>query len=330
LTLLPPAAIFSSVRVLSLVVLIIVAIAAAFIFIPAVQGLVVPMPGTIRTLIRESEAKPPAGGVVHRDLVYRDGTFRDQHLDIYEPLAEFSGGTPPIVVFFHGGSWIHGDKITIRVVDRFLRRMREAGYFVAAVNYTTNLLRGFEGPLENSRVAMRWLAAEAPRYGYDAHNMGLYGVSAGGHLALLAVSTMEHDGFSPAFVFAECAPTDLVAMKEGEAYDHSFTFRLFSDTRLRELSPIHHIGDALPPVLLFHGGEDRTVDVRQSERYAAALEAAGRPVTLIVYPEGDHAFLNLPDEMWYRQETTGLAWFDLHFRRGSASSADAPEDKTVR
>ena len=56
------------------------------------------------------------------------------------------------------------------------------------------------------------------------------------------------------------------------------------------------------------------MDVRQSERYAAALEEAGRPVNLIVYPEGDHAFLNLSDEMWYRQETTGLAWFELHFR----------------
>ena len=330
MTLVPPAAIFTPVRVLSILVVTIVALAAAFIFIPAVQGLVVPMPGTIRTLVRESEAKPPAGGVVHRDLVYRDGAFRDQHVDIYEPLAEFSGGTPPIVVFFHGGSWIHGDKITIRVVDRFLRRMREAGYFVAAVNYTTNLLRGFEGPLDNTRVAIRWLAEQASRYGYDRHNMGLYGVSAGGHLALLAVSTMEHDGFSPAFVFAECAPTDLVAMKEGEAFEHSFTFRFFSERRLRELSPLHHINDALPPVLLFHGGRDQTVHVRQSERYAAALKEAGRPVDLIVYPEGDHAFLNLSDEMWYRQETTGLAWFDLHFRQNPAAGTAAPEDRTAR
>jgi acetyl esterase/lipase len=308
-------AIFSFVRLAAAILLLVIATAAAFIFVPAVQGLVVPMPGTIRTLVHESERKPPAGGVVHRDLVYRRGRFDEQRLDLYEPLAPFTGGEPPIVVFFHGGSWIHGDKITIRVVDRFLRRMREAGYFVAAVNYTTSVLRGLAGPLENTREAIRWLAENAARFGYDPENMGLYGVSSGGHLALLAASTMEQEEFSLAFVFAECAPTDLIGMKNGDAFEHSGVFRLFPERRLRELSPIHHIDDRLPPVLIFHGGQDRTVHVRQSERYAAALEEAGRPVDLVVYPEGDHAFLNLSDEMWYKQETRGLAWFDRHFRR---------------
>jgi triacylglycerol lipase len=303
------------VRVAAVILLVILAVAAAFIFVPAVQGLVVPMPGTIRTLVQESEQKPPVEGTVHRDLVYRRGRMGAQHLDIYEPLASFAGGEPPIVVFLHGGSWIHGDKITIRVVDRFLRRMREAGYYVAAVNYTTTVLRGLGGPLENTRRAVRWLAENAERFGYDADNMGLYGVSSGGHLALLAASTMEQEEFSLAFVFAECAPTDLIGMKNGDAFEHSGVFRLFPERRLRELSPIHHINDRLPPVLIFHGGQDRTVHVRQSERYAAALEEAGLPVELVIYPEGDHAFLNLSDEMWYKQETRGLAWFDRQFRR---------------
>lgn len=302
-------------RVAAVVLLVVLAVAAAFIFVPAVQGLVVPMPGTIRTLVQESEQKPPVEGTVHRDLVYRRGRIGTQHLDIYEPLASFTGGEPPIVVFLHGGSWIHGDKITIRVVDRFLRRMREAGYYVAAVNYTTTVLRGLGGPLENTRLAIRWLAENAERFGYDADNMGLYGVSSGGHLALLAASTMEQDEFSLAFVFAECAPTDLIGMRNGDAFEHSGVFRLFPEGRLRELSPIHHIDDRLPPVLIFHGGQDRTVHVRQSERYAAALDEAGLPVELVIYPEGDHAFLNLSDEMWYKQETRGLAWFDRQFRR---------------
>jgi len=74
--------------------------------------------------------------------------------------------------------------------------MREAGYFVAAVNYTTTVLGGINGPVENTKAAVRRLAEEADRFGYDPQNMGLYGVSAGGHLGLLAGSTMESDAFS--------------------------------------------------------------------------------------------------------------------------------------
>jgi acetyl esterase/lipase len=331
------------------IVLIVLTTAAAFVFIPALQGVFLPMPGTIRRLVRESAAKPPPAGNVHTDLVYHRDWARRQRLDIYEPLAPYapvvapqptgpsgaedgaegvsgarSGAEelrPPLVVFLHGGSWIHGDKITIRVVDRFLRRMREEGFFVAAVNYTTTLLRGFAGPVSNTERALEWLGENADRFGYDPHNMGLYGVSSGGHLALLVGSTMECGSCSFAFLFGECAPTDLVAMREGDAFENSRSFRFFRTEELRRLSPMSYVerpedaGTArqLPPILLYHGAADRTVHVRQAERYAAAVEAAGGDVELVVYPEGDHAFLNMSDDAWYEQETRGLRFFRERF-----------------
>jgi acetyl esterase/lipase len=301
------------VKTVAIILIFGLAVAAVFLFVPGFRGLLMPMPNTVQSMVRESRNKPPVEGVVHRDLVYRDVRLKEHHLDLYEPLGEFSAGRPPVVVFFHGGSWIHGDKITIRIIDRFLRRMRKRGYFVAAVNYTTWLHKGLEGPLENSRAAIEWLASQAERFGYDPHNLGLYGVSAGGHLALMTGSTMRDEAYSFAFMFGECAPTDLVAMKEGEAFEHSAVFRVFSDDRLRELSPITYVDDDLPPVLLLHGGQDQTVHVRQSKRYAEALRKAGADVELIIYPEGNHAFLNLSDEIWYEQETRGLEYFARHF-----------------
>lgn len=302
-----------------------VVVMAVFVFIPQAQGVVLPMPGTVGELVRESEGKAPVDGVVHHDLVYKRARFGGHRLDLYEPLGSFEGRRSPLVIFFHGGSWIHGDKITIRVVDRFLERMRRAGYFVASVNYTTTVFRGLTGPVENAKAALRRLGEWADEYGYDRHNIGLYGVSAGGHVALMAASTMdEREDFSLAFVFAECAPTDLVGMRDGEAFEHSVVFRAFPERKLRSLSPITHVNDRLPPVLLYHGGRDRTVDVRQSERYADVLQEAGLPVDLVIYPEGDHAFLNLSDETWFEQETRGLAWFEKQFRRRSVSPV-APE-----
>lgn len=265
---------------------------------------------------------PPAPAPVHLDVVYRQSPFRRFRLDLYEPLVPTPPGEAPLVVFFHGGSWIHGDKSTIRIIDRFLQRMREKGYFVASVNYTTSIYRGLEGPIENAEKALAWLVRNADRYGYDSGRIGLYGVSAGAHVALMLASRIAEDSEArgtpnPSFVFAECPPTDLLAMKNGDAFEHSRSFRIFSDKRLATLSPIYHVNAELPPVLLYHGEADRTVHIRQSERYAEALASAGGEVELVRYPEGDHAFLNLSDEVWYQQETRALEYFEKQFGESS-------------
>lgn len=281
--------------------------------LPPVQSLYLPSPELVRRLVAQSQALPPAPPVVHRDVVYHRSLLEAHRLDVYEPTAAWDAGEAPVVVFFHGGSWIQGDKVTIRVVDRFLARMRAAGYYVVAVNYTTSIARGLAGPVANARRALRWVAAQAGTYGWDANNIGLYGVSAGGHVALMAASTTELADASLAFAFIECAPTDLVAMRDGDAFEQSGVFRLFPQTRLRELSPVTHVGADLPPVLIFHGGLDRTVAMNQSELYVEALREAGGRAELVRYPEGDHAFLNLPDETWYEQETRALAFFERAF-----------------
>jgi acetyl esterase/lipase len=284
--------------------------------LPMVQLTFIPMPGEMQRLIMASESKPDVEPRVHSNIVYTRSFLNRHELDIYEPTVAYDHGSAPVVIFLHGGSWIHGDKVTIRVVDRFLSRMREAGYFVVAVNYATSVFRGLEGPLDNVAHAIRWVVDHAGAYGYDRHSIGLYGVSAGGHLALMTSSTMDRPDFSLAFVFGECAPSDLVALRNGEAFEHSDNLRLFGSSRLESLSPINHVSDRLPPVLLFHGGADQVVAVEQSERYAKAVQAVGVHVEFVRYEDGDHGFLNLPDDVWYQQETRALEFFADHFLSG--------------
>jgi dipeptidyl aminopeptidase/acylaminoacyl peptidase len=130
----------------------------------------------------------------------------------------------------------------------------------------------------------------------------------------MALSTMEQSDFSVSFAFIECAPTDLVGMRDGEAFENASVFKLFPERRLRELSPIHYASADLPPILIFHGDQDRTVDISQSQRYVQAVEAAGGEAELVRYPGGDHVFLNFSDEMWYEQESRALAFFAREFR----------------
>ncbi|MFP4375777.1 MAG: alpha/beta hydrolase [Spirochaetales bacterium] len=281
--------------------------------IPQVQERLVLPPDVVYGLLQESRNKPPVEPTVHRDVIYKRTLMRSYRLDVYEPLSEYAPGHAPAIVFFHGGSWLHGDKETIRVVDRFLRRMREQGYFVIAANYTTTALRGIRGPAAVTEEVVRWVVRNSDEFGYDRERIGLYGVSAGAHLALLAAGRMDLERYPLAFVFAECAPTDLIAMREGDAFDRSNVFSFFPEFRLRELSPVSHVSADLPPILLLHGGADRIVHIDQSERYADAAAAAGVDVEFYRYPEGNHAFLNLPDHVWYQQETLALDYFERKF-----------------
>lgn len=256
----------------------------------------------------DARSRPPADPVVHTDVVYTRDGLRRQRLDIYEPLPERPAVPAPVVLFFHGGSWLHGDKITIRIIDRFLMRMRRQGLFVIAVNYTTSPVKGIGGTVENAGRATAWAARNAQRYGWDPRRLVVYGVSAGGHLALSVAAQFSVPGARIAGVLAECAPSDLIAMRDGEAHDRSGALRLFPEQRLRELSPIRRIHAGYPPVLMLHGGDDRIVDIQQSRRLKSALESLDVPVELYEYPDGDHAFLNLDDSVWYQQESVALDW----------------------
>lgn len=310
----------SSRKTLKITVFLVLGVAAAAAIAVGIVISSIHTPGDIAELERKSAELPPAEGDVYRDVEYHKSIFGTFTLDIYAPAPAVCTLEPvpaaPAVVFFHGGSWIHGDKITIRIIDRFLTRMRDYGYYVIAVNYTAGIPGGLRAPIANTEHALRWVHANAGRYGYDTGKIGLYGVSAGGHLALLAASALIEEGLEFAFVFAECAPTDLAAMRDGDAFGYSKAFRFFTRSSLEKRSPINHISPDLPPVLLFHGGIDQTVHVDQSRRYFYALQEAGVEAELVIYEDGDHAFLNLPDEMWYKQESRALQFFAERFSEG--------------
>ena len=292
---------------------IILSLTALLIITYSVVALIKPDERIVGELIEEADALPPPPGVVHTDLVYRSSPTAKKRLDLYEPLTEYTPGRAPLVVFYHGGSWIYGDKVTIRIIDRFLARMRSEGYFVAAVNYTTSILRGFGGPVDNGIAAVRWLREQSSRYGYDPDDIALYGVSAGGHVALMTEIEYREEGCI-SMVLAECAPSDLVAMAQGEAFDASSSLALLPDSYLRRFSPVYSVAADMAPVLIYHGDADEMVDVAQSIRLARAVNGAGGHAELEIYRDGTHAFLGMSDSLWYRQETRALKFMRTYLK----------------
>ena len=92
-------------------------------------------------------------------------------------------GPAPLVVFFHGGAFVTGDKRQVSTAA--VRRLLAAGISVASANY--RLLRDgvcFPEPFHDSARAIQFLRHHAGRYNIDPARVAAWGNSAGGGITL--------------------------------------------------------------------------------------------------------------------------------------------------
>jgi acetyl esterase/lipase len=240
---------------------------------------------------------------------------RPIELDLYLP----HDGPSPVVVFLHGGGWRLGSRHSAGPAfagGAAFEQVAAAGVAVASADYRLSGEARWPAPLHDAKAAVRWLRARAEEIGIDPARIAVWGESAGGHLAELVALTgdggpLEGDvgvtGPSSAVrtVVAWYAPSDLREVAADLGADPA-------DPRSREAgllgapvpevpelaaeaSPVTHVRPGAPPFLLLHGAADTAIPCVQSERLAAALEAAGVDVGLHTYPGADHMWSGSPD-----------------------------------
>ena len=154
-------------------------------------------------------------------------------------------------------------------------------------------------PLQDAQRAMRYLKAHAENYQLDPHKIGIMGASAGGHLAATLsvhhdwpvydrVDTLDALSARPAFTILMYP---VISFQDSLAHKGSRKNLLgepFSDTLRDIFSPELHVDAETPAAFVFHAKTDKSVPSGNSEIYAAALEKAGVPVSLYLYPDGEH------------------------------------------
>jgi acetyl esterase/lipase len=105
---------------------------------------------------------------------------KDLHLDVYQVPSQ---KPTPVVVQFHGGGWIRGDRpSSYRSFGPFFA----AGMSVVTVEYRNAKDAPAPAAVEDVRCALAWVKTNAAKYNLDPNKVVTYGGSAGGHLALMA------------------------------------------------------------------------------------------------------------------------------------------------
>jgi len=243
--------------------------------------------------------------------VYRTDGSRSLTLDICQP-AQWSnrfgrGRLRPAIIAVHGGSWIGGSITNFRSNHgNAVIRLAQQGLVVFAVEY--RLARpgspSWPAVLDDLRAAVRWVRSHSNEFGIDPDRIAVLGQSAGGHLAALLGTLPDQigEGGVSARVQAVVSfygPCDLLDLMATRHLAHEPVRILVgnADSRAAEraalASPIKHVTNDDPPMLLVHGSDDAWVPVVQSVRMAAALAQAGVPHRLIVVEGARHGFETL-------------------------------------
>ena len=282
--------------------------------------------------------RPPPGQELLSNVVFGTGGGRELHAEILRPQPP-PKEPMPAVLFIHGGGWAGGTHLI------YAPWLVERGYFTASIEYRLSGEAPWPAQIEDCKLAVRWLRANAAKFHVNPDRIGVMGHSAGGHLVaclgtLGDVKELEgrggYDGISSRVqaVVDQCGPADFTSADAPAAgtnrTDHPGLIKLFGGTYAekadawRQASPALHASAAAPPFLIVHGENDKLVPIAQSERLATALKHAGVPVDFIRIKNAGHGLKGDkptdppadPDSQTLR--VAMIAFFDKHLKPAPA------------
>ena len=98
-------------------------------------------------------------------------------------------GPFPAVVEMHGGAWVEGNRSNNDAINAPVAR---GGVVVAALDFRCPPEASYPASVADVNYGVRWLKANAARFGARPETIGTMGTSSGGHLAVLA-ALKPHD-----------------------------------------------------------------------------------------------------------------------------------------
>jgi len=278
---------------------------------------------------------PAAAGSVQKDIPYATSANGETlRLDLYLPEA----ARAPLLVYIHGGAWERSDKSSMPLAS-----LVERGFAIASLDFSPASKARFPGQVHEIKAGIRFLRAEAARYGYDASRIGILGASSGAHLAAVVGTSNgsaelegtlgDHRDQSSAVqaIVSYFAATNLTTILDqstpfGLNIREPALVRLLgappkeAEALAKLASPVFQVDRTDPPLLLLHGDQDPQMPINQSHELEGAYEKQGLEVDFIVVHGAAHG----GDAFYSPENVERVASFLGAQLRRSAAAAVAP------
>lgn len=213
-------------------------------------------------------------------------------------------GPFPIVLCIHGGGFRAG---TREGYNALCIKLAARGYVAATTSYRLAPKHPFPAAVHDVKAAVRWLRANAARFGANPDRFGVLGSSAGGHLAQFLGVTMgveefegDQDGKGGSSrvtcVVNYYGPSDFT-QSYGKSVDAAEVLPLFLGGDLNTArqahirsSPLNWVTPHAAPTLIIHGTDDKYVAYEQATWMHDRLKACGVEVELLTLEGAGHGF----------------------------------------
>ena len=159
----------------------------------------------------------------------------------------------------------------------------------------------YHHPIElgDGQRAVRYVRAHASEYGIDSHRIGIWGFSAGGHLASSvgthfdggnrdSADPVEHESSRPDFMILAYPVISFTTDNVHKGSRENLLGKEYDPKLAELLSNEKQITPETPPTFLFHTDADPTVPVENSVLFYLGLRKAHVPAEMHIFEKGRH------------------------------------------
>src|SRR5215813_11391363 len=254
------------------------------------------------------------------DVVYGHKDGLAMTFDVIKPKANANGAAVIIMV---SGGWVSPYSPPEQSATR-LKDLLDKGFTLIAVRHGSSPKYLIPEIVSDIRRAVRFIRHNAKQWGVDADRLGVFGGSAGGHLALVLGTASDNgdpnakedfmkESDRVASVVAYFPPVDLRPLARGlnppptgGTLDR-FPALNFEKEKAADYSPIVHVSPDDPPTLLIHGDKDNLVPVNNSKVIHEAFQKNNVKTQLIIIEGAEHGFRGDDSK---KANAAMVAWFE--------------------
>jgi len=263
-----------------------------------------------KTVLLWPDGAPGAVGVTDADK---------PSLDVYLPAKPVGGAA---VVVAPGGGYTHLS-LDHEGAEAALW-LNERGVIAFVLHYRFSPRYHYPAPIVDGERAVRYVRAHAADFGIDPKRIGMWGFSAGAHVASSvathfdggqpdAADPVERVSDRPDFAILAYG---VLSMQAEIAHPGSRRNLLGGNpdpALVEQFSNEQQVMRDTPSCFLFHTGADPGVPVENSMRFYAALRRAGIPAELHIFEQGKHGVGMAQSDPQLRKWTDLLdGWMRLH------------------
>ncbi len=222
-----------------------------------------------------------AEGRLYEGIDYAPGLKLDIYVPVppHQTLPADPGRRLGVVVYVHGGGWIHGNRKHVYKIPQFVTSL---GYVFVAMDYRLVPHTDIEGETQDVARAINWVSANIAKYGGDPSRIAIMGHSAGAHLVTMVA--VRHLVNVAGVVSDDVQAYDMPAydaMRGSLGYPYKQAFGN-DPVKWARWSPITYLrqSSGIPPHLMMFSGSDGARRRALTTDYARELSLRGCDVTL--------------------------------------------------